>query len=170
MKNIIIGIDEFSDSRELMISKPKPFALWFIYIIVGIIAAFFIWAHFSQMDEYVSVSGVVQPTTQVSDIKFPINGTIKTVDVKDGQLVKSGDILFDVNVDSPKQQLSVENEQLQNTTSQIDNTTELISSIQSDKNLFDTYNDSQSSFIAEYNDYLANVKTTEIQSDLIIYR
>ncbi len=165
MKDIIIGIDEFTDSRELMLAKPKPFALWFIYIVLGIIAAFFIWAHFSQIEEYVSVSGTVQPTAQVSDIKFPINGTIKTVNVKDGQLVKSGDVLFEINTDSSKQQLSVEQDQLNSILSQIDNTTKLVNSVETDKNLFDTNSAAQLSYVAEFNDYQANVETTEIQYD-----
>lgn len=163
MKDIVIGIDEFTDSRELMTAKAKPFVNWLIYIIFGIVAAFFLWASFAQTEEYVSVSGMVRPSEEVSNVKFPASGTIKTVNVKDGQTVKAGDILFEINADTAKQENLIEKEQLNTTEAQIIATGKLIDSVQAGENLFDANDVTQASYILKYDDYVSNIKSVKLQ-------
>ncbi len=163
MKDIVISIDDFTDSREVMTAKPKPFTLWLIYIILGLAGAFVLWASYSQMDEYVKVNGTVRPISETSSMKFPISGSVKSISVKDGQMVKAGDTLFEINVNTAKSQKVTEEAQLKEVQGQIQNTQILISCIKTERNQFDSTQKSQENYLSKYNDYLANVKATKIQ-------
>lgn len=163
MKSIVVNIDEFTDSREVMSAKPKPFLLWLVYIILAIFVAFIIWAAFSHIDEYVKVSGTVRPVSETASIKFPISGKIQSVNVKDGQSVKVGDTLFKINVDSTKNQKKSNEQQLSTINNEISGTKTLIKSIQSGKAQFSLSNNSQNEYYSKYNDYLSNVNATKIQ-------
>lgn len=163
MKDVVISIDEFTDSREAMTARPKPFTLWLIYLILGLFAAFVLWASLSKMDEYVNVSGTVRPVADTSVVRFPMSGTIKSISVKDGQSVKAGDTLLEINVDTSKSQKAVEEEQLENIQSQINNTNLLISSIQTGKSQFDPSQQSQENYRSKYDDYLKSISVTKTQ-------
>lgn len=165
MKNIIIGIDELTDSRELMTARPKPFLLWLIYIILGIAAAFVIWAAFSPLDEYVRASGIVRPSTEISSVKFPLNGLIKKVYVKDGQTVKAGDTLFEIDCESAEKQKNIETQQLENTRAQINAANKLIQSINTGTNLFNSADPVEAAYMTKYNAYQSSVNATEVQYD-----
>lgn len=163
MKDIVINMDDFTDSREVMAARPHPFTLWLVYIILGIVTAFIVWASISQMDEYVKVRGTVRPVEDTASIKFPISGTIQSISVKDGQTVKKGDVLFEIDAAASKNQKATEEKQLNNIQTQINNTELLCNSIKMGKNQFNSSNESQKDYQSRYNDYLASVKSTKIQ-------
>ncbi|QNO18412.1 HlyD family efflux transporter periplasmic adaptor subunit [Caproicibacterium amylolyticum] len=163
MKNIIVDIDEFTDSREIMLSRPKPFVIWLIYIILAAFSTSIVWAGFSHIDEYVKVSGTVRPVSETASIKFPISGKIQSVYVKDGQTVKAGDTLLQINVKTTKNQKATDEQQLSILNKEINGTETLIKSIQSGSNQFNASDSSQNKYISKYNDYLSNVGITKTQ-------
>ena len=55
-----------------------------------------IWAFTARIDQTVSVRGRLEPSGSVRDVESPSAGVVSKVFVKDGQIVKQGQPLFDV--------------------------------------------------------------------------
>lgn len=96
MSNIIIDIDELTDSREVMDSKPRSFTIIFIYIIIFLLLAFLIWAYFGKFETVTKINGVVRPDKEVSIISSKNTGKIQDINIKEGKKVKAGDVLFTI--------------------------------------------------------------------------
>ncbi len=67
-----------------------------IWIICALIGSTIIWAFLARIDQTISVRGRLQPTGSVKRVESPSAGVISRVFVKDGQVVSSGEPLFDV--------------------------------------------------------------------------
>jgi multidrug efflux pump subunit AcrA (membrane-fusion protein) len=163
MKDKIINIDEFSDSRELMSANPKPFVLWLIYIILAIAVSFLIWAYFSRIDISVQESGVVQSGDTISIIKNVVAGQISKVCVDEGTHVKKGDVLYSIDASS----LVIQQNYDKNTISQLKNDdlnlTKYEQSIQQGKNLFDNNNPTEVDYYNMYQQYSVDLESTQQQ-------
>lgn len=55
------------------------------------------WAHFSQVDEVAVANGELIPSTQVRPIRALGVGTIQQITVKEGQAIKKGDVLVEMD-------------------------------------------------------------------------
>ena len=55
-----------------------------------------IWAFTAKIDQTVTVRGRLEPSGSVRDVESPSGGVVSKVFVKDGDIVKQGDPLFDV--------------------------------------------------------------------------
>jgi hemolysin D len=62
--------------------------------IVSISAFILIWASVFQIDEAIPATGKLEPQGKVTDIQAPVGGVIQQIHVKEGQLVKKGQILI----------------------------------------------------------------------------
>lgn len=109
MKDFVQDINEMTDSKEIMESKPTSFINWFIYILLSAFIIFLIWAYFGIIDETVSVDGTIRPKEQILTIGMPLSGKIVEYNVEEAQEVKAGDILFIVDTT----ELSEEKEHLE---------------------------------------------------------
>ena len=67
-----------------------------IWITCSLIGATIIWAFLARIDQTISVRGRLQPTGSVKRVESPSAGVISRVFVKDGQVVSTGEPLFDV--------------------------------------------------------------------------
>ena len=67
-----------------------------IWITCSLIGATIIWAFLARIDQTISVRGRLQPTGSVKRVESPSAGVISRVFVKDGQVVSTGQPLFDV--------------------------------------------------------------------------
>ena len=67
-----------------------------IWITCSLIGATIIWAFLAKIDQTISVRGRLQPTGSVKRVESPSAGVISRVFVKDGQVVSTGQPLFDV--------------------------------------------------------------------------
>jgi len=67
-----------------------------IWIICSLIGATIIWSFLARIDQTISVRGRLQPTGSVKRVESPSAGVISRVFVKDGQVVSTGEPLFDV--------------------------------------------------------------------------
>ncbi|MBD2781555.1 HlyD family type I secretion periplasmic adaptor subunit [Xenorhabdus szentirmaii] len=82
------------------------------WLIIGIgILGFFIWAAFAPLDKGVASSGTVVVDGNRKTVQSPVNGIIRQIEVKEGELVKAGQILVQLSqvqvnaqIDSLKQQ------------------------------------------------------------------
>ena len=79
MKFKIDNIENLSDSREVMESKPNKLMFIFLYIIISLIVTFFIWAWFSEKEIVVKVNGVVRPDNEIQAISNIVQGEIESV-------------------------------------------------------------------------------------------
>jgi hemolysin D len=70
--------------------------------IVSISAFILIWASIFQIDEAIPATGKLEPQGKVTDIQAPIGGVIQKIHVKEGELVKKGQILISLEETTTK--------------------------------------------------------------------
>ncbi|HYX16902.1 MAG TPA: HlyD family efflux transporter periplasmic adaptor subunit [Nostoc sp.] len=52
------------------------------------------WAYFAKIEQVVPATGQLKPEGTIKEVQAPVSGVVKTVNVKDGQAVKAGDLLL----------------------------------------------------------------------------
>ncbi|MEH1898040.1 MAG: HlyD family efflux transporter periplasmic adaptor subunit [Nostoc sp.] len=52
------------------------------------------WAYFAKIEQVVPATGQLKPEGTVKEVQAPVSGVVKTVNIKDGQAVKTGDLLL----------------------------------------------------------------------------
>ena len=67
--------------------------IWLCSVLFG---GTLIWAFTARIDQTVTVRGRLEPSGSVRDVESPSAGVVSKVFVKDGQIVKQGQPLFDV--------------------------------------------------------------------------
>jgi hemolysin D len=77
-----------------------------VWGIMGITAALVTWACFARIEEAVPAQGKLEPFNDVKKVYVPISGVIKKVLVKNGDSVKAGDLLVQLESTVPESQLS----------------------------------------------------------------
>lgn len=81
--------EEFiTDAKSSMLTKVTPVANTIIYVVIIFFIVGLIWASFSQIDVVVSASGRVIPSSRVKIIQSLDGGIVKTILVKEGDLVE----------------------------------------------------------------------------------
>ena len=102
---------EFMPSLLEIIERPAHKAG--TVIIVGIftlLIAVIIWACVSEIDVVITSSGSVQPIGNLNVVKTYSGGTVKSINVIEGDFVKQGDVLIELDTES----LEIDVNQLQN--------------------------------------------------------
>jgi multidrug resistance efflux pump len=72
-------------------------------IIVGVftlLIAFVVWACFSKIDVVVTAGGSVQPSGNVNVVQAYSGGTVKSINAAEGEYVKKGDVLIELDTES----------------------------------------------------------------------
>lgn len=82
---------------EIEERPPHPLARIMMWLLVVLIVIAVLWACFGKMDVVVSAQGKVVPEAQVKLIQPLEKGMIKTILVKDGQLVTKGQVLIELD-------------------------------------------------------------------------
>lgn len=100
MRLVIKDLSEMTDSREMLESNPVPVITIFINVLIALITAALLWAYFSEIDIYVKAQGIVRPSAKISTIKNKVPGRVKQLFFDEGKMVKKGDILYAIEVDS----------------------------------------------------------------------
>lgn len=107
MKTVMINMEEMTDSKEVYGQRPNPFISVFIYCLVALLAAAFVYACFGKIDIVATASGIVRPNDDVSTVSSLVSGQVTGVFYADGQLVHVGDKLL--TVDTSDTQIVVNN-------------------------------------------------------------
>lgn len=97
MKKEIIDIRDFSDSKEMLLSKPNPFITGFAYTIFFLLITSIVFMCFAKIDVYVLADGEIRPNDGVSSISTMVTGKATDVLVNDGDIVEKGDILLKID-------------------------------------------------------------------------
>lgn len=106
MREDIKNLNELSDSRELLEARPNPMIAWFIYLLLIIFVSAILWTCFGEVDEVVKADGVVRTNETVSTVRNETPRQVKRIAFSEGQHVKKGDILFEL--DSSEEELQKE--------------------------------------------------------------
>lgn len=156
MNYVFQDLEDMTDSRELMDSRPHKFTIIFIYIVIVIVAAAFIWSYIGEKEIVVKTSGVVRPSAEVKDISNKVSGKIESVNFSDGEKVKKGKVLytldhkeFDMQKDALEKQLKLEKDDM-------DGTNALKKSINDGTNYLDK--NTQEEYYDEYEKYADDCK------------
>lgn len=162
MKFKIDNINNLSDSRQVMESKPNKFIVIFIYILLLFILTFFIWAWFSEKEIVAKVSGVVRPNSEIETISNIVQGKVKSVKMKSGESLLKGDALFEIDsIDLENQNKQID-EQIEKINNDNTNLSKLNKCVTDNKNYFDN-NDKEKEYYYKFKSYEAgnNVSLAE---------
>ena len=99
MKPVIIDMKDMSDSTEVYSSRPHPFFIIFIYLILGIVVTAIIWSCIWKMDIVVKSNGTFKTEDTISSISSTASGKVTECNLSEGKHVREGDVLFTVNHD-----------------------------------------------------------------------
>lgn len=113
MKPILLDMKDMSDSREVYESRPHPFFILFIYLLLTIVAVTLLWAAFFKIDIVVKGTGTVSVREDSSIVTNTYAGAISKCNIVDGQVVAKGDILYEIEATDWDLQLNNYNNQLQ---------------------------------------------------------
>lgn len=86
---------------EVQESPPSPHGRTLVYIIVSLFAAAILWATFGKIDIIAVAQGKIIPSDRSKVIQPLESGIIKAIRVNDGQWVKRGDVLIELDPTVP---------------------------------------------------------------------
>lgn len=122
MKFKIENLEDLTDSRQVMESKPNRFISIFIGLILLIMAIAFLWLWYGEKEEVIKVSGIINLKDKSQVVSNEINGVVKEFNVKNGEEIKKGDIIYTLdntsfltqkdNLESQKEKILKTNEKL----------------------------------------------------------
>lgn len=158
MKNEILEMKDLTDSRELMIKKSPPIITVLIMLVSIVIIIALIWAYFGKLDTYAVANGEIRTIENLSTIKIPSSGKISKINYDDGEHVKKGEILFELDSEYYDEQKRIIEKQIEEKKLYLENYNKLIESIKYDKNLFNQETDSI--FYNQYESYRLDLDDT----------
>lgn len=156
----IQNLDELSDGGEILENKPNKFISYFIYILIAMFLIFLLWGWFSKKEVVITANGLVEPTYQIYNVSPLLSGAVKSINYKNGDYVKKGDVILTLNVNNAKNQLnSLENQQILLSTS-----IKSLKSLQSAVYNGDNFIGDENKYYDEFNSYLAqnNIANSEV--------
>lgn len=93
-KSVLNSDIEFMNSLNAAVLQKSPIKMSLIlYVITALIIVLFTWAYFTELDELTRGIGKVIPSRQVQVIQNLEGGIVKELRVKEGQFVKTGEVL-----------------------------------------------------------------------------
>ena len=162
-KEIILPMNEITDSVEMLHEKPNKGMPIFTWILVLLLAVALTWCCIGEIDYFIKASGVVRPGESVSTISSLMTGRVETLNISEGDYVKKGDLLFMLDVAELEQSLSAyEEEKLRFETENL-NLKKLEESILNGENLFDRSNPDESAYYLKYEKYASNLQSLSEQ-------
>lgn len=168
MKNVILNLDEVSDSSEVYDSKPHPFLFYFIIIIAILLVSAFLWMAYFNIDIVVKASGVINIDSTIQQDTSKVSGIVKKCYVQDNKFVSRGDLLYEINHDEIDKQISYYEEQINDIDKHIEIMNVYIDSIENDVNKLDDYkgNIYYNEYLCKYNLYINKINTIKEQDKL----
>ncbi|MEH2438569.1 MAG: HlyD family efflux transporter periplasmic adaptor subunit [Nostoc sp.] len=124
-------------TEELLDALPRLWTRSLLYVLFGFIAIALPWSMLSKVDETGNARGRIEPKGATQKLDTPASGSITFVRVKEGETVKAGQVLLELDSDVLKTQLEQANlklEGLQNRQSSLEILkNQLIISVQTQK-------------------------------------
>lgn len=136
MRANIQNLAEMTDSREVLEARIHPVITIFIATVVLLLAAGLVWAYVGEIDNVAKASGVVRPNDKVSSIQASVLGTIDTVHVQEGELVREGELLITLEQQEMRLELDNRSAELMRLERELSHLGRYLQSIQQLNNLF----------------------------------
>ena len=159
MKFKIDNIENLSDSRQVMESKPNKLMFIFLYIIIALIVTFFIWSWFSEKEIIVKVNGVVRPDNEIQAISNIVQGEVESIKMKNGESVSKGEVLFKIKSTELGDKKNQVEEQIKYINTDNENLEKLNKSINDNTNYFEN-NDKEKEYYYKFQSYEAGNKVS----------
>jgi len=97
MKKDRLDYEFLPEAAEIEETPPSPFGRILLWAIVLLMVAAFVWSYFGKVDEEVVARGKVIPDGMVKVIQPRETGVIRAIHVVEGQKVKKGDLLIELD-------------------------------------------------------------------------
>ena len=105
-ENLVAVITSERGSSNWTVLTPSKRWSRLILITLSSVSGFaIVWAAFARIDESVTSTGKIEPTGTTIDVKAPIGGVIKTILVKEGDIVGLDQILLELDTTAAKSRL-----------------------------------------------------------------
>lgn len=163
MRDIIKNLDEITDSRELLESKPHPFTSIFIYILIAILFSGFLWACFSEKEILVKATGVIQTEQNTYKIAPLVSGKVESINYISGKIVNKGDVLLTINHDELDFQKESFIKSIADLEKNLSNLNKFKKSVNDGKNYFDEKSEIEKDYYEKYLSYELNLEQSEDQ-------
>lgn len=174
MQPIIINMDDMSESTEVYESKANPFLVYTIYCIFLLMIFALIWMCFFKLDVVVKSNGMFQCDESIYELSSGIAGEISSCNVKEGQYVKKGDILYTVHIEALNETMKEYKSNLKDVNQRIEILNAYIRSLEGDNILLDSLKENKyyKEFIDKRKLLLANidVNVKDIDSQKTAYQ
>lgn len=92
-KEIILPMNEITDSVEMLHEKPNKGMPIFTWILVLLLAVTLTWCCIGEIDYFIKASGVVRPGESISTISSLMTGRVEMLNISEGDYVKKGDLI-----------------------------------------------------------------------------
>ncbi|NJM23904.1 MAG: HlyD family efflux transporter periplasmic adaptor subunit [Richelia sp. SM1_7_0] len=130
-------------TEELLDALPKVWSRSLLYVFVGIIAVGIPWSMVSTVDETGSARGRIEPLGTIRKLDSVAGGRVSAVKVKEGEQVRVGQILLELDNDTVKPELARTKEKLSGLENQVSQLELLKNQIQLTVNTQEQQNQSQ---------------------------
>ncbi|UZW14496.1 HlyD family efflux transporter periplasmic adaptor subunit [Clostridium pasteurianum] len=157
MKYILQNIDDITDSREVLESRPHPFTRIFIYIMIAVLLLAFIWSYFSEKEIVVKANGIVEPNKAIIQVSNEAAGKVTSINFKDGDKVKKDQILYTINHTNLDVQKAGLEEDLKLQNVEVNNLNKLKNSITDGKNHFNENSNDEREYYNRYVRYTEGI-------------
>jgi hemolysin D len=110
-------------TEELLDALPRVWTRGVLYVLVGFAFIVLPWASISKVDETGSARGRIEPLGATQKLDSSSGGSVKAVNVKEGQTVKAGQVLLELESDILRTEMQQAQEKLsglQNQRAQLD--------------------------------------------------
>ncbi|MEW6374775.1 MAG: HlyD family type I secretion periplasmic adaptor subunit [Thermodesulfobacteriota bacterium] len=97
MKKDRLDYEFLPEALEIEETPPSPFGRILLWTIVLLMVVAFLWSYFGKVDEEVVARGKVIPDGMVKVIQPRETGVIRSIRVEEGQRVKEGDLLIELD-------------------------------------------------------------------------
>jgi hemolysin D len=82
---------------EIQESPPHPLARWLGFSLIALFTIALLWSCFGKVDVVASAEGKIIPSSRVKIVQPLAKGVVKSIQVKEGQYVKQGDVLVELD-------------------------------------------------------------------------
>lgn len=164
MDKQIKTLAQMRDSRLMFEKQPPPFGFFFILLVTAFLAGVIFWSMKSPKAYMITAQGTV--TSSDSNYVMSVySGEIGSCNMKEGQLVEKGEVLFTIkSTDYDVQQKQLEESKATYET-QVSQYGRLVQSIKDDVNYFDPAIAEDELYYSAYEAYKSQIKQNELNTD-----